>query len=54
MAYQIQTDNEILGVGKGGTLTEAQLDGWDIAQLVRTGVLKEVADKPTTTAKTKE
>lgn len=52
--YEIQTDNEILGKGKGETLTVAQLDGWDIAQLVRTGVLKQVATKPTTTAKTKE
>jgi hypothetical protein len=52
--YQIQTDNEILGKGKGEMLTSAQLEGWDIAQLVRTGVLKKVPDKPTTTTKTKE
>ena len=46
--FKVLTDNEILGVGQGGILTEAQLDGWAIDQLVRTGVLAEVsAPNPT-------
>ncbi len=49
--YKIVSDNEIVGVGKGGTITDSQLEGWDVPHLVKTGVLEQVTPAPT---KTKE
>ena len=46
-AYKVLTDNELAGVGQGGTLTDAQLEGWDVPGLIKTGILEEVASAPT-------
>jgi len=49
--YKIISDNELAGVGQGGTITDTQLEGWDVPHLIKTGVLAEVTPTPT---KTKE
>lgn len=45
--YKVLTDNELAGVGQGGTLTDSQLEGWDVPGLIKTGILEEVASAPT-------
>jgi len=45
--YKVKTENELAGVGMGGTVTDSQLNGWDIAHLVKTGVLELVENAPT-------
>lgn len=52
--YKVISDNELVGVGKGGTVTDEQLEGWDVPHLVRTGILEEVASTAPTTKKEKE
>lgn len=44
--YKVISNNELVGVGKGGTITDAQLEGWDIPHLLKTGILDEVPTKP--------
>lgn len=50
--YKINTENEIAGVGQGGTISDNALVGWDIDNLIKTGVLEEVA--PSSATKVKE
>lgn len=45
--YKVVTDNELAGVGQGGTLTDSQLEGWDVPGLIKTGVLEVVTPAPT-------
>lgn len=52
--YKIISDNELVGVGQGGTLTDVQLEGWDVPHLVKTGILEEVSSDAPTPKKEKE
>lgn len=52
--YKIISDNELAGVGQGGTITDAQLEGWDVPHLVKTGILEEVSSAAPTPKKEKE
>lgn len=52
--YKVISENELAGVSQGGTLTDAQLEGWDVPHLVKTGILEEVASAAPTTKKEKE
>jgi hypothetical protein len=52
-SYKVTSDNELAGVGQGGTITDAQLEGWDVPHLVKTGILEEISGT-TPTKKEKE
>ena len=45
--YKILTDNELAGVGQGGTVTDDQLEGWDVPGLIKTGIIEQVTSAPT-------
>ena len=52
--YKIISDNELAGVGQGGTITDSQLEGWDVPHLIKTGILEEVTSAALSTKKEKE
>lgn len=52
--YKIISDNELAGVGKGGTITDSQLEGWDVPHLVKTGILEEITASAHSQKKEKE
>jgi len=52
--YKVISENELVGVGQGGTLTDVQLEGWDVPHLVKTGILEEVSSAAPTLKKEKE
>ena len=52
MNYKIKTpDNQFLGKGFDEVLTAEELDGWDIAHMVRVGQLEPVEAKAEKVAK---
>ena len=52
--YKVISNNELAGVGQGGTITDSQLEGWDVPHLVKTGILEEVTSAAPSTKKEKE
>jgi len=51
--YKVLTNNELAGVGQGGTLTDSQLEGWDVPGLIKTGIL-ELVKEPIVSTRTKK
>ena len=47
--YKVMIDNEIAGVGLGGTVTDTDLEGWDLPHLLKIGALEETSVSPTPT-----
>lgn len=52
--YKVISENELAGVGQGGTITESQLEGWDVPHLIKTGILEEVTSAAPSPKKEKE
>lgn len=52
--YKVNSENELAGVGQGGTITDTQLEGWDVPHLIKTGILEEVTSAAPSTKKEKE
>lgn len=52
--YKVISDNELAGVGQGGTITDSQLEGWDVPHLIKTGILEEVTSAAPSPKKEKE
>jgi len=48
--YKVMIDNEIAGIGLGGTVTEKDLEGWDLPNLLKTGAIALI-EKPATKEK---
>ena len=48
--YKVMIDNEIAGVGLGGTVAEKDLEGWDLPNLLKTGAIALI-EKPATKEK---
>ena len=48
--YKVLIDNEIAGVGLGGTVAEKDLEGWDLPNLLKTGAIALI-EKPATKEK---
>jgi hypothetical protein len=48
--YKVVIDNDIAGVGLGGTVTEKDLEGWDLPNLLKTGAVALI-EKPATKEK---
>jgi hypothetical protein len=48
--YKVIIDNDIAGVGLGGTVTEKDLEGWDLPNLLKTGAVALI-EKPATKEK---
>jgi hypothetical protein len=48
--YKVLIDNEIAGVGLGGTVAEKDLEGWDLPNLLKTGAIALI-EKPNTKEK---
>jgi hypothetical protein len=47
--YKVMIDNDIAGVGLGGTVSETDLEGWDLPHLLKIGALEEISVSPTPT-----
>jgi hypothetical protein len=43
-SYTNKSDNQFVGVGFGEIITDEQLDGWDVAHLVKIGSLVPVTE----------
>ncbi len=52
--YKVISENELAGVGQGGTITDSQLEGWDVPHLIKTGILEEVTSAAPSPKKEKE
>lgn len=52
--YKVISENELAGVGQGGTVSDAQLEGWDVPHLVKTGIIEEVTSAAPSPKKEKE
>lgn len=52
--YKVISENELVGVGQGGTITDSQLEGWDVPHLIKTGILEEVTSAAPSPKKEKE
>jgi hypothetical protein len=37
--FKVMIDNDIAGVGLGGSVTEKDLEGWDLPNLLKTGAI---------------
>jgi len=48
--YKVMIDNEIAGIGLGGTVTDKDLEGWDLPNLLKTGAIALI-EKPATKEK---
>ena len=48
--YKVLIDNLVAGVGLGGTVTEKDLEGWDLPNLLKTGAVA-LYEKPATKEK---
>ena len=48
--YKVIIDNDIAGIGLGGTVTEKDLEGWDLPNLLKTGAVALI-EKPATKEK---
>jgi len=47
--YKVMIDNEIAGVGLGGTVNDIDLEGWDLPHLLKIGALEESSVSPAPT-----
>lgn len=48
--FKVMIDNDIAGVGLGGTVTDKDLEGWDLPNLLKTGAIALI-EKPNTKEK---
>lgn len=48
--YKVMIDNDVAGVGLGGTVAEKDLEGWDLPNLLKTGAIALI-EKPATKEK---
>ena len=49
--YKVMIDNDIAGVGLGGTVSETDLEGWDLPHLLKIGALEAIESPAPTKAK---
>ena len=49
--YKVMIDNEIAGVGLGGTVSDTDLEGWDLPHLLKIGALEAIESPAPTKAK---
>jgi hypothetical protein len=47
--YKVMIDNDVAGVGLGGVVSDADLEGWDLPHLLKIGALEEISVSPTPT-----
>jgi hypothetical protein len=47
--YKVMINNEIAGVGLGGTVNDTDLEGWDLPHLLKIGALEESSVSPAPT-----
>ena len=48
--FKVMIDNDIAGVGLGGSVTAKDLEGWDLPNLLKTGAIALI-EKPATKEK---
>lgn len=47
--YKVMVDNDIARVGLGGTVSDTDLEGWDLPHLLKIGALEESSVSPAPT-----